>query len=212
MTLPIGTEVTYQGVRHIIIGYSADGWYKIRPVGSTSTSYNTVSGKYFTDIVEPPSEEDQSITIPGQPLDLCEGVVCDPECVGVDKYETVCDEGVCIRGVLIESNSVECGAVAKGDITNVTWEACHSDPRAGGCRSDIAYWGADVHVSTTFTNVGTAIGRFRIRLKDVTDAILAESDYESIDAGGSRIHKTTFVMPQVQSLALKCELRREVIL
>ena len=41
--------------------------------------------------------------------DPCEGVVCDPLCdENADKYETVCDDGVCIRGVLIEENSPDC--------------------------------------------------------------------------------------------------------
>lgn len=41
--------------------------------------------------------------------DPCEGVTCDPECYGVDKHETTCEEGICIKGILMESDSVECG-------------------------------------------------------------------------------------------------------
>lgn len=43
--------------------------------------------------------------------DPCEGVSCEPECVDTDLYDTVCDDGVCVRGVLLESNSSECGYV-----------------------------------------------------------------------------------------------------
>ena len=68
MTLPIGTEVTYQGVRHTIIGYSVDGWYRIRPVGSTSIHYNTVSGKYFSDIVEPAKGDVYNLDYPADAI------------------------------------------------------------------------------------------------------------------------------------------------
>ncbi|MCD6163787.1 MAG: hypothetical protein J7K40_15430 [candidate division Zixibacteria bacterium] len=43
--------------------------------------------------------------------DPCEGITCKPKCVGVDRYETVCDGGVCVRGKLIEANSEQCGFV-----------------------------------------------------------------------------------------------------
>ena len=101
MTLPIGTEVTYQGERQVIIGYTDNIgaiWYKIKPVGYTGYHYNVVSGKYFYDIVEPPS-------------DPCKGVVCNPVCVGVDLYATVCKDGKCVRGALMEANSTTCGYV-----------------------------------------------------------------------------------------------------
>jgi hypothetical protein len=51
--------------------------------------------------------------------DPCAGVVCNPECVGVDRYAMVCKDGVCVRGALMEANRVECGYVkpecAEGD-------------------------------------------------------------------------------------------------
>ena len=44
--------------------------------------------------------------------DLCDGVVCHPDCFPPhDLHETVCDEGVCIKGVLIEADSSDCGYV-----------------------------------------------------------------------------------------------------
>ena len=43
--------------------------------------------------------------------DPCDGVVCDPECAGVDLYDNVCDDGICVRGSLIEENSVDCGYI-----------------------------------------------------------------------------------------------------
>jgi len=48
---------------------------------------------------------------PLPPLDPCAGVVCEPECVGVDRYAMVCKDGKCVRGALMEANSVECGYV-----------------------------------------------------------------------------------------------------
>jgi hypothetical protein len=49
---------------------------------------------------------------PLPPLDPCEGVVCEAECEGVDRYATVCKNGVCVRGGLVEADSTECGYVA----------------------------------------------------------------------------------------------------
>jgi hypothetical protein len=43
--------------------------------------------------------------------DPCAGVVCEPECVGTDRYATACEDGTCVRGSLIEANSTECGYV-----------------------------------------------------------------------------------------------------
>lgn len=48
---------------------------------------------------------------PPPPIDLCEDVICDPECFGYDLHETSCDEGICIRGVLMESDSPICGHI-----------------------------------------------------------------------------------------------------
>ena len=50
------------------------------------------------------------------PPDPCEGIVCEPDCFGTsNKYETVCDEGICVIGAMIEENSVECGYVPPDD-------------------------------------------------------------------------------------------------
>ncbi len=49
---------------------------------------------------------------PMPPRDPCEGVVCEPQCEGVDRYSTVCREGSCVKGALMEANSTECGYVA----------------------------------------------------------------------------------------------------
>jgi hypothetical protein len=43
--------------------------------------------------------------------DPCADVVCEPECVGTDRYATVCKDGTCIRGGLVEANSAKCGYV-----------------------------------------------------------------------------------------------------
>ncbi|MCK4528019.1 hypothetical protein KAW18_11675 [candidate division WOR-3 bacterium] len=45
----------------------------------------------------------------GDPPDPCEGVVCDPICVGTDKYSQKCVGGECVRDSLIEHNSRDCG-------------------------------------------------------------------------------------------------------
>lgn len=56
--------------------------------------------------------ETNSPTCPGYvPPDPCEGVVCEPECVGNDMYITVCDNGICIRSGIIEENSTDCGYI-----------------------------------------------------------------------------------------------------
>ena len=58
------------------------------------------------DITPPPVS-----ILPEPEPDPCEGVTCDPKCVGVDRYEMVCKDGVCVRGALMEANSTECGYV-----------------------------------------------------------------------------------------------------
>jgi hypothetical protein len=49
--------------------------------------------------------------IPYPTPDPCKGVVCEPECVGTDRYARVCKDGKCVRGALVEANSTECGYV-----------------------------------------------------------------------------------------------------
>jgi len=53
------------------------------------------------------------------PHDPCDVVVCEDECVGVDRYAMVCKDGVCVRGEIVEANSAKCGYVtpecAEGD-------------------------------------------------------------------------------------------------
>jgi len=39
----------------------------------------------------------------------CADVSCPDKCVGVDKYNQVCQDGICVRGTLIETDSVHCG-------------------------------------------------------------------------------------------------------
>ena len=41
--------------------------------------------------------------------DPCKDVSCPDKCVGVDKYDQVCQDGICVRGTLIETNSEHCG-------------------------------------------------------------------------------------------------------
>ena len=41
--------------------------------------------------------------------DPCKDVSCPDKCVGVDKYDGVCRDGVCVQGTLIEYNSEHCG-------------------------------------------------------------------------------------------------------
>jgi len=45
--------------------------------------------------------------------DPCADVSCPAKCVGVDKYDQVCQDGICVRGTLIESDSVHCGYTPK---------------------------------------------------------------------------------------------------
>jgi len=42
-------------------------------------------------------------------VDPCADVSCPDKCVGVDKFDQVCQDGICVRGTLIESDSVHCG-------------------------------------------------------------------------------------------------------
>ena len=42
-------------------------------------------------------------------LDPCKDVSCPDKCVGVDKYDQVCQDGICVRGALVETNSEHCG-------------------------------------------------------------------------------------------------------
>ena len=53
---------------------------------------------------EPPYEE-----LPYEGMNLCGGVSCEPECFGVDKYTTVCEDGVCVKDSLIKANDPDCG-------------------------------------------------------------------------------------------------------
>ena len=43
------------------------------------------------------------------PTDPCKDVSCPDKCVGVDKFDQVCQDGICVRGTLIETNSEHCG-------------------------------------------------------------------------------------------------------
>jgi len=62
---------------------------------------------------------DAIVTVTPSPMDPCEGVTCDPECVGTDLYDSTCVDGVCVRGALIEADSVQCGFVcAEGEKRN----------------------------------------------------------------------------------------------
>ena len=159
-----------------------------------------------------PTPGDNEIVIPGAEYDPCEGVVCDDVCVDGNLHDQICDDGICIRGVLIESNSPTCpgyiAPAAKGRIDALSWKACHT---RAGCRTDIAYWGSEVTISTVFTNIGTAPGDFKIRLTDRSNStILGESGFESIADGAGKTIDTTFTMPSVSSLKILVELVRNV--
>ena len=52
---------------------------------------------------------------PVTPDDPCKDVSCPDMCVGVDKYDQVCQDGVCIQGALIEYNSEHCGYTPEPD-------------------------------------------------------------------------------------------------
>ena len=41
--------------------------------------------------------------------DPCKDVSCPDMCVGVDKYQGACQDGICVRGTLIKTGSVHCG-------------------------------------------------------------------------------------------------------
>ena len=64
---------------------------------------------------------------PTEPVDPCEGVVCEPDCYGVDKYQTVCEDGICIKGVLIKMDDPTCGYVPPDPCAGVT-----CDPKCYG--------------------------------------------------------------------------------
>ena len=65
------------------------------PDGSVVTTHNCVGGEWV------PTNETC-------PTDPCAGISCEPECEGYDKYETYCQDGVCVRGVLMEPDSLYC--------------------------------------------------------------------------------------------------------
>ena len=44
-------------------------------------------------------------------LDPCEGVVCDPMCVGLDSYAMICEEGACVQGDILKANDPDCGYI-----------------------------------------------------------------------------------------------------
>ena len=52
---------------------------------------------------------DPAAIIPYAADDPCKDVSCPDKCVGVDKYDQVCQDGICVRGTLIETNSEHCG-------------------------------------------------------------------------------------------------------
>ena len=158
------------------------------------------------------------IIIPGMEYDPCEGVVCDDVCVNADRYDQICDDGICIRGVLLEANSPICpgyiAPAAKGRIDSHSWVACHE---RAGCRTDIAYWGSEVTVGVAFSNIGNAAGEFKIRLTKKAplgivgaDLLLGESAFVSVAAGASETVSVVFVMPSVSSLTAVMELIRNV--
>ena len=165
-----------------------------------------------------PAPGDHELVIPGEEYNPCAGVVCDDVCADGNLYDQICEDGICIRGVLIESNSSACpgyiAPVAKGKIDTMSWEACHTK---AGCRTDVAYWGSDVTVVTAFTNTGNAPGEFKIRLTKKaagglvgTDSLLGESAFVSVPAGASETVDVVFVMPSVTSLTAVVELIRNV--
>jgi hypothetical protein len=104
-------------------------WEALLAGETLSISWNMVQEEYcmvsLTIATECGKTENQlkmmwnGIDIEYVPPDPCAGVVCNPECVGVDRYAMVCKDGVCVRGALMEANSVECGYVkpecAEGD-------------------------------------------------------------------------------------------------
>lgn len=153
------------------------------------------------------------VTIPGEEYDACEGVSCtDTECVGVDKYSQVCDDGICVRGVLIEQNSPGCGYLtpAKGVIKTISWEACHD---RGGCSKVKAYWGSRVTVSVDATNIGETQGGFRIKLVNAHNVLDVLSDlgfFMPVDPGQTSRFKAVFTMPSAPLLRLNVELIRNV--
>ena len=79
------------------------------PIGSLSLAANVYCNGILLDNIS------ASINTP----DPCEGVVCSPECVGNDLYNTVCDNGICVSGALIEANSADCGYDPDEDITDI---------------------------------------------------------------------------------------------
>jgi len=100
---------------------------------------------------------------------------------------------------------------AKGRIDTMSWKACHTE---AGCRTDKAYWGSDVTVTTAFTNIGNAPGEFKIRLTKKTGiggaSLIGESAFVSVPAGASETIDVVFVMPSVTSLTATVELIRNV--
>lgn len=59
-------------------------------------------------VYEPPKYEE----LPLEELNSCDGVVCEPVCYGVDRHETICEDGLCVKGNLIKANDPICGHVS----------------------------------------------------------------------------------------------------
>ena len=188
-----------------------DGWDVNVTIACTSVTKIDDTTPAPEPIPEPVIPGD-TIIIPGEEYDPCEGVICDDVCADGSLYDQICDDGICIRGVLIESNSPTCpgyiAPVAKGRIDTLSWQACHT---RAGCRTDIAYWGSEVTVTTAFTNVGNDTGEFKTRLTNKSDnTVLGESTFTSVLAGASDTVDVVFVMPSTPSLSVLVELIRNV--
>lgn len=92
---PIGTKVTYNTERWVVIGYEhplTSNVYKLQALHDGRRT--TASGEHFTDITLPKHS-------------CADG--CPAKCWGVDKYTQACYNGVCVQGTLLEANSEDCG-------------------------------------------------------------------------------------------------------
>lgn len=181
--------------------------YPVPYFDETRYAYGIDPSKVYESDTTIPGED---VVIPGEEYDTCEGVVCsDTECVGTDLYDQVCDDGICIRGVLIESNSYQCGytdPIAKGKLDIITWNACHD---IAGCSTEKAYWGSKVTIFVDCINVGNAVGQFKVKITN-GGTIMGESGFETIGINSTFKQMVSFTMPEVSVLTLKVELIRNV--
>jgi hypothetical protein len=85
--------------------------YTTQPEKIVAVLVRPYLGSTLGDIAESTPLEVVPVAVVPVP-DPCAGIVCDPVCIGLDRYSQKCVNGVCVTDALIEANSAQCGYVA----------------------------------------------------------------------------------------------------